>query len=128
MDLSWALIIPQTHSMDVSATHNNKHRVFVCVCGAVGVSALQFLVWCDAVCVSYEKRSNHCCLVTDSCLSSLRTMGLIRSHLSSNCKEPLFWREMMLLLLLRVVFISTHGGKCLATEKENKHFYVDNFK
>lgn len=88
------------------------------------------------MCASYEKRSNHCCLVTASCLSSLRTMGLIKSHLSSNCKEPLFWREMILLLqltttillLLRVVFISTHGGKCLATEKENKHFYVDNFK
>lgn len=43
--------------------------------------------------ISYENKSNHCCLVTASCLSSLRTMGRIRSHLSSNCRDPLFWRR-----------------------------------
>lgn len=45
--------------------------------------------------ISYENKSNHCCLVTASCLSSLRTMGRIRSHLSSNCRDPLFWRRDM---------------------------------
>lgn len=39
---------------------------------------------------THEKRSNHCCLVTDSWRSSLRTMGRIKSHLSSNWREPLF--------------------------------------
>lgn len=42
---------------------------------------------------TYENRSNHCCLVTDSCRSSFRTMGRIRSHLSSNWREPLFWEK-----------------------------------
>lgn len=45
--------------------------------------------------ISYENKSNHCCLVTASCLSSLRTMGRIESHLSSNCRDPLFWRRDM---------------------------------
>lgn len=85
MDLRWSFIVPQTHGVDVPAetTPSVSER-------PRKKSRLQTPNERKG---TYEKRSNHCCLVTDSCRSSFSTMGRIRSHLSSNCRDPLFYEH-----------------------------------
>ena len=50
----------------------------------------------------YQNKSCHSERVTVSWRRSLRTVGLIEGHLSSNCNCPCAWKEKKMLIIINI--------------------------